>query len=161
MYDVDARVTKTKSRCGVLGKIFDDKKLNPDLKIRLYVVTVCSLLTYGSETWDLDDKIRRKLNNANSIMLARVTGRTFREEARPSTTSFDLVLSIRRRRLRWLGHILRAGDERIVFDAIKVQTLMDHQGNLWMDSPHHDTLSAIKLMVEDRQQWRKMCNELQ
>ena len=93
-HDVDSRITKAKNRCVAFGKIFDCKKLSTELKVRLYVAAVCSLLTYGSETWDLSDKTRSKLNNANSIMLARVTGHSFREEARPTTTSFDLVLSV-------------------------------------------------------------------
>ena len=32
-----------------------------------------------------------KLNGANSAMLARITGRPIATEARPLTTSFDLV----------------------------------------------------------------------
>ena len=93
-------------------------------------------------------------------MLARITGRSFREEARPATTSFDLVLSIRRRRLRWLGHILRAGDHRLVFKAIVVQAEMGRQGNMWMDSPAHNTMTEVMQLAADKAVWKKMCKEL-
>ena len=94
-------------------------------------------------------------------MLARITGRSFREEARPATTSFDLVLSIRRRSLCWLGHILRAGDHRLVFKAIAVQAEMGRQGNLWMDSPAHNTMIEVMQLAADKAAWKKMCKELQ
>ena len=43
---------KTMSRCGRLGHLFDSPNLGPWLKIRLYVVVVVSLLTYGCESYE-------------------------------------------------------------------------------------------------------------
>ena len=93
------------------------------MKIRLYVATVCSIpiLTYGAETWDLTKAVIRKLNGANSIMLTRITGRSFREEARAESTTFDLVKSIRVRRFRWLGQILRCDPGRLIYQAVEAQ----------------------------------------
>ena len=86
---------KVKVRCGKLRKIFDSKHVRLELKLRLYVASVCSLMTYGAETWHLTDKVCRQLNGANSIMLARITGKTFREEANSRKTSYNLVAKIR------------------------------------------------------------------
>ena len=80
--------------------MFDSPDLGPWLKIRLYAVAVVSLLTYGCESWNLTKDTMRKLNGCNSQMLARITGRSVREEARPTTSSFDIIKTIRVRRLR-------------------------------------------------------------
>ena len=90
-YDIDKRIAMSMSRCGRLRSIFDSQEIGPWLKIRLYRASICSLLTYGCESWTLTDKVMRKLNNINSLMLSSITGRTVQEEARSITSSFDLV----------------------------------------------------------------------
>ena len=106
-YDIEARIAKAQVRCGQLRNIFNSPNLSTSIKLRLYIASVCSLLTYGSEIWTLNEQVMRKLRGVNSRLLSHITGRSYRDEARPSTTSFDLVRSIRIRRFRWLGHILR------------------------------------------------------
>ena len=101
-YDIRARVARAKSRCGKLRHIFDSPDLSMSIKLRLYVAAVCSLLTYGAETWNLNEAVLSKLRGANGTMLARITGRPISKETNQRTTSFDLTGSIRRRRFRWL-----------------------------------------------------------
>ena len=57
----------------------------------------------------LTPKTIRQLNGANSRLMTHISGKTIREEARANSTSYDLVLSIRKRRLCWLRHMLRLG----------------------------------------------------
>ena len=111
-------------------------------------------MTYGCETWDLTKKVRRQINGANSIMLARITGKSFREEAGARTTSFDLVRSIRQRRMRWLGHILRGGEHRLIHQAVVEQANMANPGSLLMDAPPHTSLHELRLIAADRVNWR-------
>ena len=108
-----------------------------------YEAAVCSLLTYGCETWDLNEKVMRQINGANSVMLARITGRHFREEANYRTTSFNLVQSIRRRRTKWVGEILRNGPDHHIHRALEVQREMALPGNLFMDCPPHRSLDEL------------------
>lgn len=120
-YDVDVRVAMTMSRCGKLCHIFDSphiplkRKSSSDCMKRRFVRS--SHLTYGCETWDLDTITTRKINGANSVMLARITGRPIPSEARPSTTSLNLIKKIRERRLCWLGHghIIRADPNSVMY----------------------------------------------
>ena len=90
-YSIEARIAQAQVRCGQLRHIFDDSTLNLGLKIRLYIVSVCSIMTFGAETWDLNKKLRRRLNTVNSVMLARISGKSIQEEARHCSTSFNLV----------------------------------------------------------------------
>ena len=72
------------ARCGRLRAIFDSKVITLKLKLRLYEAAVCSLMTYGCETWNIDEKTRKRINGANSIMLTRITGNS------PSRSALDL-----------------------------------------------------------------------
>ena len=96
---------------------------------------MCSVLIYGCEAWALDDKTIRKVNGANARMLIRISGKTIQEESRETTTSFDVVKQMRKIRLKWLGHILRTGQDRLIFQAVVQQKQLGTKGSLLMDAP--------------------------
>ena len=87
------------------------------------------------ETWRLTNKTMWQLNGTNSRMLARFTAKTIPQEAHPWSTSFDLVISIRKCRMRWLGHILLVGKEQPEYHSMVEQSRQGRSGNLLMDSP--------------------------
>ena len=74
-YDVKVRIQKAMVRCSKLRHVFNSDKISLRLKLRLYEAAVCSLLTYGCESWDLSDKVLCAINGANSRMLSRITGK--------------------------------------------------------------------------------------
>ena len=137
-YDVDARVAIAMSRSGKLRHIFDSPHISVKVKLRLYEAAVCSLLTYGCETWDLDSVTMKRLNGANSVMLARITGQSIPVEARPQTTSFNLIKKIRERRLRWLGHIIRAGPDSIMY--------VSSFGGATFNGPHRQSVDGCSTL---------------
>ena len=153
LYDVKERIAKSFAACGRLRHIFDSPALNIGIKLRLYVAAVCSVLTYGCETWDLNMATMRRLNNANSKMLARITGRSIPTEARPATTSYNLVRNIRIRRYKWVGMILRSDKDRLIFNALKVQHEMGSPGNLLMDVPPFVSFDDLTDLAADKAGW--------
>ena len=56
--------------------------------------------------------MRRSINGFNSRCLHAITKADYRETA--TNPVFDLVLAIRRRRMQYLGHILRMDTNRLV-----------------------------------------------
>ena len=118
--------------------------------------SVCSLLTYGCESWTLTDWVMRKLNNVNSLMLSSITGRQIQEEARLTTSSFDLVRNIRVRRFRWLGEILRMHPDRLIFKSIVFQYENNNWGSLTMDVPQHNNLTHLIQLARDRTHWKTL-----
>ena len=115
--DVKARIATATTTAGKMRSIWGSRTIPLRLKIRIYKTGVCSRLVYGSEAWTLDAKTRAMLNGANSRMVARITGRSAREEASRRTRTFDVVTWIRARRLQWVGHILRMDPTRLVHQA--------------------------------------------
>ena len=154
IHDINDRIDQAFSRCGELHNVFNSKSLSVKLKLRLYEAAICSILTYGCETWTLTDKVMRKINGSNSRMVARITNRSIAQEARQDTCSFNLVRKIRQRRLRWLGHLLRAGEDRLTYQALQAQfRLQKRAGNLLMDAPPFDNLQDLEVLAMDRCTW--------
>ena len=76
-----------------------------------------------------------------------------------TTCTYSLCNDIRRRRLSWLGHILRMrndseGKERLVKTAVRVQRDMGVGGSLLMDAPRHTSFAELITLAEDRQKWK-------
>ena len=141
--------------CGQLRHVFDSPFMGDRLKLRLYKVAVCSLMTYGCEAWTLSEKVMRKLNGANSQMLSRITGQTVRQEARSCTTSYNILKHIRVMRLKYLGLILRGDPNSLTFGAVHQQFQMGTPGNLLMDAPPHLDWTDLVNKAHDTAFWKE------
>ena len=75
-YDIKARIAQAFARCGKLRHVFDAQNLSIRTKLRLHKAAVCSILSYGCETWRFTPRVMCQSNGANSRMLARFTGKT-------------------------------------------------------------------------------------
>jgi hypothetical protein len=157
VYDIKSRILKAQLRCGQLRNMLRSENLSTKLKVRLYVTAVCSLLTYGCEAWDLNEKTVALLNGANARCLSRFTGKDAHAEASARTRSFDLVLAIRKRRFKWLGHILRLPDQRLVRLAVHVQYEMNLPGNIFSDAPMTSSFAQLVRLAKDRNVWESHC----
>ena len=157
--DVDHRMNIAQSRFSGLWNIWNDHRLLTQAKIDLYVQAVCSTFTHGSEAWTLTPPIMRSVNGFNSRCLHRISGRSYRDEA--TTPRFNLPRAIRQRRMRWLGHILRMPDNRLVRRAVVGLAANGHpypSGSLLMNCnrPLHDIISA----AGDRVAWNNTVENL-
>ena len=154
MADVQRRVAMATQRFGKMRHIWKSKSLHIRLRLRLYIASVCSVMTYGSEAWFITDAIRRKINGANSRMLSVITGKTIHQEAIKESCTFNLVRVIRARRLQWLGHILRLDEDRLLFKAIRLMYEGRSKGDLLMDAPVTKTWEELRHCARDRKKWR-------
>ena len=154
MADVQRRVAMATQRFGKMRHIWKSKSLHIRLRLRLYIASVCSVMTYGSEAWFITDAIRRKINGANSRMLSVITGKTIRQEAIEESCTFNLVRAIRARRLQWLGHILRLDEDRLLSKAIRLMYEGRSEGDLLMDAPVTKTWEELRHWARDRKKWR-------
>ena len=94
------------------------KRLNLQVKIRLYESLVLSTLQYGAETWPMTVVNSKKLEAAHHKWLRRILGITWKqkvtnEEVRKRTGMGNLLSILRRNRLRWLGHVHRMSSNRL------------------------------------------------
>ena len=158
--DIDTRIAMAQKRWSSLRHIFGSPHLTNELKIRLYSASVCSLIAFGCESWQFTAKVMRRINGANSRMLASFTKKSIQQEARPLTTSLNLVLRLRKTRLRWLGQILRDGPEHITYQAVMAQSMRKDEGSLLMDAPAHDNFDDLVSMAGNVFFWNRIVREL-
>ena len=111
-------------------------------------------MTYGSEAWQLTAEVDRALNGANSQMLSDITDKTPHVEVTKDSYTFDLLRWIRARRLQWLGHILRMGQERklnqVTFEIFK----SSKPGDLPMDAPKTKSWWELEAYADEKEYWR-------
>ena len=153
--DVKRRIALAMQRMGALRHVFNSAIPLP-LKLKIYKTAICSLLTYGCEAWSLDEKTLAMLNGANARCLSWFTGKDSHTEASVRTRTYDLVHAIRVRRFRWLGHILRLDEDRLVQLAVEQQFKLALPGNMFYDVPHHLTYRQIKNAASDRVLWKRL-----
>ena len=117
-------------------------------------------MTYGAEAWQLNDKVSKALNGANSLMLSVITGQSPHTEASADTRTFDLLRWIRARRLQWLGHILRMEKKRMLKQAVYEIFRAPSQGDLLMDAPSASSWRELTQFAADRDFWRARVRRL-
>ena len=134
--------------------IWRSSDLHIRLRMRLYISSVCSILAYGSEAWNLTRDVISKINGANSRMVSVITGKSAHEETSEGTRSFDLVRAIRARRLSWLGHILRMQPDRYLLQAVRHLYHDGNKGDILMDAPKTTSWEELRKWAADRKKWR-------
>ena len=82
----------------------------------VYKVRVCSVLTYGAETWAMKTGVFQRLRATERRMLRMICGATLKDMVESTVISLrvgvdDLEEHLRQKRLRWFGHIVRRDEE--------------------------------------------------
>ena len=137
-----------------LSHLWADHWLSRTTKLRLHRVCVCSSLTHCCEAWTLNRTVIRSINGFSSRCLHVMTGEHYQETA--TAPAYNLVLAVRRRCLRYLGHVLRMPADRMVRCALMA---------LVIDASHYPTgslfsdcqgiaLPQLVAMVSSHSTWR-------
>ena len=61
-FDLRRRIDMAIGRCGALRQVFDGKNIPLSLKLKIYVTAITSIMTYGCEAWNIDERTRAQLN---------------------------------------------------------------------------------------------------
>ena len=152
--DVDHRLEIAQSAFSSLSHLWADHRLSQTTKLRLYRVCVCSSLTHCCEAWTLNRTVTRSINGFNSRCLHIMTGGHYREMA--TAPAYDLALAVRRRRLRYLGHVLRMPADMMVRCALMAlvsDSVMYPTGSLFSDC-QGVALPQLVAMAANRAMWR-------
>ena len=107
----------------------------------------------ASEAWRLTEQTQSRINGVNARCVQRITGKSASEEASRHTRTYDLVMAVRQRRFKWLGHIFRMEGDSLVKLAVKVQYELGLPGNICMDAPHTDSFEDLVALANDRREW--------
>ena len=143
------------SRC-----FWQDNRLPITFKLRIYRSAVSTTLTHACEAWTLTSNVQQKINGFNSRCLHIITGDSYRNTA--TKPVFNLVRAIRRRRFKYLGHVLRMHPDRLIR-----QTLLAYvngpngapDGSLLDDCQGKSSINSLTSLAYDRKGWQRFMNK--
>ena len=117
-------------------------------------------LVWGLDAaWTITRTVVRMLNGFNSRCLHAITGEDYRTTA--TVPVYNLVLAVRKRRLRYLGHVLRLPAESIVRRSLLalVKGCVHYpEGSLFSDC--EASLPQLEAQSLDRSAWRDRVSSL-
>lgn len=97
--------------------IIAKKEVSKQTKLRVYKSIYTPVLTYGAESWTIQDKTRSKITASEMKYLRRPVVRTKRDRIRNTITREEvgqqpLIQEVEKRQLQWYGHIVRMSRNR-------------------------------------------------
>ena len=155
--------------------IWNSRQISVATKIKLYKSNVRSVLLYAAETWRTNKKIESKLRGFEGRCLRRILRlwwelRVTNKEVARRTGISCIVQEVKRRRWRWLGHVLRMNRSRHPFIALTWNPQgQRHRGRpqgTWrrtIDDERKEagkTWNELRWLAQDRTQWRNFVGAL-
>ena len=116
--EILSRIAQTIGALTKLKTIWNDKNIAVSSKIRLMRSLIISIFLYACETWTLTAELEKKIQATEMRCFRRLLGIFYRDHAtneevgnRISQTIGpyeDLLTTVKKRKLRWYGHITRS-----------------------------------------------------
>ena len=173
--DIEARLNKARGTFSRLRNVWKSKQYSLKTKIKLYNSNVKSVLLYSSECWRVTKKDMARVEAFHNGCLRRICkifwpNKVSNKALYEKTGCQSLVLEIKKRRFRWLGHILRMPMEKIPKVALRwTPTGKRKRGrpkNTWRRTVVAEldeinlTWGQAELVARDRDRWRKVVDAL-
>ena len=103
----------------LLNSVLWDKNISKSNKHLIYNSIVKSIITYGSEVWQLKERSKRLLEATEMDFWRRSAGRSKRDRVRNEeireimNVTHTIVDDISVNQLKWYGHVQRMNEERL------------------------------------------------
>lgn len=176
--EVKSRIGKAcKTWNGLKGCVFHSKGLSSQAKLHVFKGAVLSTLLYGAETWTTKPYHIRRLQSFVSRCLRQIlkqptTGHKPDTALLRDADMLPIEVTLRKARLRWLGHVQRMSDSRlpkqILYGALEVGKRRVGRPRLrWKDCVHTDVVAFdispyglkgtgwVDIAAPHRDRWRK------
>lgn len=152
--EINARISKAKGRFAQMQRVWHLRKLKVELKMQCFRAYVLPVLLFGSETWALTKKQANRLEVVHSdclrqILNVRRADRHSKQHLWSQCGTVSLAAHLAAHRLRWLGHVLRMGDERYPHQVLF--SLMHDAGAAPRGAPHISWEKCVTRDLKDLQ----------
>ena len=110
--DIRKRLSKARSSFNILGKVLKSESYSGKTKLRLFKSNVIPVLLYGAELWRVTGTDDLRLDRFHRVCLKKIMKirwpmKSSNEELYRLTSTKPVSETIRERRWRYIGHILR------------------------------------------------------
>ena len=172
--EILARTAQTTAALTKLKTIWSDRNIALSSKIRLMRSLVMSIYLYACETWTLTADLERRIQAMEMRCFRRLLGISYKdhitnEEVRNRIrqaigTYEELLTTVKRRKLRWYGHVSRSSGltKTVLQGTVQGGRRRGRQRKRWEDNIREWTglkLSDALRMTESRERWRKVVSD--
>lgn len=174
--EIKARLIKGQRSQASLRQLLKSKELSRTAKVRIYRTIIRPTVTYAAETWILNKNQQQCLEGWERKVLRGILGgkkvngqwqRRTNAEVMELYGQESIVSYIKAQRIRWLGHVKRAEEERAIKRVLRgVWGEARRKGRPrkeWLDSVLQD-LKELKVQrweeaAMDRPKWRTIVHK--
>jgi len=157
--------------------LLSSRLLSKNLKIKIYRTIILPVVLYGRVNWSLTLREEKKLRVFENMVLRRIFGprrdevtgewrRMHNEELSDLYSSPNIVRVITSRRMRWVGHVARMGEDRGVYRVLVGKP----EGKRPLGRPRRRWVNNIRMdlqevgcgyvdwigLAQDRDRWRTL-----
>ena len=166
--EIRSRIGMAKANFGQMRRILTSLNLSRGIRLRILKSYIWSVLLYGCETWTVSRKMKKRLEATEMWFIRRmmripwVARRTNQEVLQMAGMSKELMTTMRRRQLGYLGHVLRRdGLERdCLLGMIEGRRARGRQRMKYMDSIKEmvgrEKIEEIVGLAENRREWHSI-----
>ncbi|KAI4471307.1 hypothetical protein MML48_1g17267 [Holotrichia oblita] len=171
--EVAARIIKGDRCAGALGALFRSRHISRGAKLRVYKSVLRPTVTYGCETWVMNRKDVESLEIWEQKILRRIFGgkkecegwrRRTNEELSQLYKEATITQFVRAQRIRWLGHVERREEHRIVGKVLHLRPMLNRRKGRprtrWIQAVERDLQEkGIRNWPEkakDRRRWKSI-----
>ena len=151
--------------------IWKDQNISLQTKMKLLYALIYSIFLYACESWTLTAELQRKIQTTELRCLRRVLGIPYNthttEEVRRTITQHvnhyeDLLTIVKKRKLRWYGHVIRSnGLSKTVLQGT-VQGKSGRQKKKWTDNITEwtkKTFAETQAVAHNRELWTQLVHQ--
>jgi hypothetical protein len=155
--------------------LLSSRLLSRNVKVKIYKTIIQPLVLYGCKTWSITLGEEHRLRVFENRVLRRIFGpkrdevtgewrKLHNEELHNLYSSPDSIRQVKPRRMRWVGHVARMGEERQVYKVLvrkpEGKSPLERPRRRWEDGIRMDLRETglggvgwIRLS-QDRDRWR-------
>jgi hypothetical protein len=121
--EIKIRITAENRFYFSLNKLLKSRAVARNTKVRVYRTIIRPVVTCGSENWCLTASVERSLRTWERKMLRKICGQVYdngiwrirtNKEQMALYQVINIVAEIKKARLRWLGHVERMSEDRVI-----------------------------------------------
>ena len=165
--EINRRVAIGKAAMNGLEKIWKDKHVSIDTKKRLVKALIIPTVTYGSETWTMTKKMKKKINACEMWIWRKMQRISWMEKRTNDWVRMDIGIekeetlqqTVLRAKLRFFGHVMRSDglEKEMMLAYGEGRRKQGRPRKKWMDEIHETTgmnLAELRDATADRRKWR-------
>ena len=121
--DINKRLAKARAVFSNLNRVWKSSQYTTRTKLKLYNSCVLPTLLYGSECWRMTENDQQKLSTFHTKSLRRIMkifwpNKISNDELLRRCQAEDMSTIIKKRRWRWIGHVLRKDPNNLTKTAL-------------------------------------------